>query len=86
MCCGSNRASFEEQTNSKATQAKTILPAENETINYVFEYTGKTALTAIGLVTGRRYRFNSPGDMQSVDPSDVSGMMMVPVLKRRKTQ
>ncbi|CAN5210376.1 hypothetical protein BH11BAC6_BH11BAC6_14990 [soil metagenome] len=85
MCnCGNNRASLNEQPMAKTSQTKTQSPAETETTNYVFEYTGKTALTAIGTATGMRYRFNQPGDMQSVDPTDASGMMMIPVLRKRK--
>lgn len=48
-----------------------------------FEYTGKTALTVIGNVSGRKYRFNYSGDIQPVDKRDEAGMMGIPVLRRR---
>jgi hypothetical protein len=49
-----------------------------------FEYTGLTALTIIGSVTGKRYRFHHPNDIQVIDYRDASGMMGVPVLKKVK--
>jgi hypothetical protein len=35
-----------------------------------FQYLGKTALTAVGPVSGRHYRFNYPGAILEVDPRD----------------
>ncbi|MBG9375257.1 hypothetical protein I5907_03375 [Panacibacter sp. DH6] len=51
--------------------------------NTVFEYIGKTALTVTGGFTGRRYRFNRPGDLQSIDPRDISSVINIPVIKQR---
>lgn len=47
-----------------------------------FEYTGLTALTVTGSVTGKRYRFFHPHNVQKVDYRDAAGMMAVPVLKK----
>lgn len=47
-----------------------------------FIYTGHSALTVTGTVTGSRYRFNNPGAQQPVDFRDAPSMLMVPVLKR----
>ncbi len=47
-----------------------------------FKYTGKSALTIFGGVTGRRYRFLQNGDTQLIDYRDVSGMTNVPVLRK----
>ena len=47
-----------------------------------FMYTGQSALTVTGSVTGKRYRFSGPEDKQLVDYRDASSMMNVPVLKR----
>jgi hypothetical protein len=47
-----------------------------------FEYIGKTALTVTGSITGKRYRFSSPGEFLQVDLRDVSGLMSVPVLRK----
>ncbi|MEO8765452.1 MAG: hypothetical protein ABI416_14235 [Ginsengibacter sp.] len=49
-----------------------------------FEYTGKTALTIIGNVTGAKYRFSHPGNTQDIDHLDTPGMMAVPVLRKVK--
>jgi len=47
-----------------------------------FEYTGKTALTAIGAVSGRRYRFERTGARTVVDPRDRPSLVMVPNLRQ----
>ena len=47
-----------------------------------FEYTGNTALTVIGSVTGSRYRFHYKTDVQLIDYRDAPAMMNVPVLKK----
>lgn len=47
-----------------------------------FAYVGKTALTVIGNVTGRQYRFNHPGARQAIDYRDVPGIKGIPVLKK----
>ena len=47
-----------------------------------FQYTGATALTAIGNATGRRYRFNHPNDTQLIDEKDAAAMRKVPILRQ----
>ncbi|MEO5651061.1 MAG: hypothetical protein ABIR03_14220 [Ginsengibacter sp.] len=47
-----------------------------------FEYTGKSALSVTGNITGKRYRFAHPGDERLIHYSDAPGMMTVPVLKK----
>ena len=47
-----------------------------------FEYTGKTALTVTGNISGKQYRFNKSGERQMVDYRDASGLTKVPVLKK----
>ena len=85
MCnCGKKRTEYAQQSHVAATQTKTQMQSVmQQNPNSVFEYTGKTALTVMGNITGRNYRFNRPGDMQSIDPRDAAGMMAVPVLRRR---
>jgi len=89
MCnCGKKRTEHQQQAKPIMTQSVTTTPTYNvnqtqNSQNTVFEYTGKTALTVIGNITGRRYRFNNPGDLQPVDYRDASGMMAVPVLRKR---
>jgi hypothetical protein len=47
-----------------------------------FEYTGRTGLTAIGGVTGRRYRFDQPGARVIIDPRDRPSIAAVPNLRQ----
>ncbi|WP_276502944.1 hypothetical protein [Terrimonas pollutisoli] len=49
-----------------------------------FEYTGETALSVTGYITGKKYRFHHHGDIQLIDYRDASAMMAVPVLKKVK--
>jgi hypothetical protein len=46
-----------------------------------FEYVGGTGMTAIGSVTGRRYRFERAGARVAVDPVDKPSLAKVPRLK-----
>lgn len=46
-----------------------------------FQYIGKTAMTAIGLMSGRQYRFGSPGAILQVDPRDRASLAAVPNLR-----
>jgi len=82
MCnCGKKRSDYTQQpyttatTNVSTTHAQNIVPVN-------FQYTGKTALTVTGNITGRRYRFNYPGDVQPIDSRDAASLMAVPVLKK----
>jgi hypothetical protein len=47
----------------------------------MMEYTGGKALTAVGPVTGNRYRFDRPGARIGVDARDRSALATIPVLK-----
>jgi hypothetical protein len=48
-----------------------------------FQYVGKTALTAIGLGTGRHYHFSHPGAIVEVDLRDSPYIATVPNLCKR---
>lgn len=78
MCnCGNKRESIQQLSSNIS------VPANNGFWKDVlFTYTGKTALTVTGGVTGRRYRFTQPGDVQLIDYRDASGMMHIPMLKK----
>ena len=81
MCnCGNKRSVL--TTASSGMPQPVQLPTQKAGPDISFMYTGQSALTATGNVTGKRYRFNAPGDQQLVDFRDASSMMMVPVLKR----
>ena len=78
MCnCGSKRSQL---SNAGTTVHSPAIADQSST---VFEYIGKTALTITGAITGRRYRFNKPGDIQSIDPRDVNSVLSVPVVRPR---
>ena len=47
-----------------------------------FEYTGRTGLTVIGAVSGRRYRFDESGARVIVDPRDRPSLARVPKLRQ----
>ena len=83
MCnCGNKRTSYTKQQQEKVS-GKDAVKTVTDAANTNFEYTGTTALTVIGNVTKRIYRFNRPGETQTIDVRDVPGIKMVPVLKRR---
>jgi len=86
MCnCGNKRNAFTAQQASAPRNPAMIKPQPAKMWPEAsFEYTGDTALTVIGNITGKRYRFSGKGDVQPVDYRDGSGMMRIPVLKKMK--
>ncbi len=91
MCnCGKKRSAIQPASNT-IQQNKPIRqnyyqppveaqPQTNQTV--MFQYTGNTALTVIGNITRKNYRFNFPGDVQRIALSDAAAMSKVHVLKR----
>ena len=77
-CCGKTRTAIPVE-NTEVQSFSYVPPAP--TVRY-FQYTGKTALTAIGSATGQRYRFASSGAQVAVDSRDAPSMMGVPHLRR----
>jgi hypothetical protein len=51
----------------------------NQTV--LFQYLGSTALSIMGRITRKSYRFNFPGDVKPVAIVDATDMKAVPVLK-----
>jgi hypothetical protein len=47
----------------------------------IFEYVGRTAMTAIGRGTGRPYRFGTPGARVVADPRDRTSLAALPQLR-----
>lgn len=81
MCnCGNKRN--ELASASPGHQQPVTIPGNKTGPGIGFIYTGKSALTVTGNVTGKQYRFRAPGDTQMIDYKDASYMIMVPVLKR----
>ncbi len=84
MCnCGNKRSAIAAQTNTAAANKNpSKLQTEKMWPDISFIYTGQSALSITGSITGKQYRFNFTGDKQLVDYRDGSAMMKVPVLKR----
>jgi hypothetical protein len=83
MCnCGKKRNSFSNQQKNDEAKSNVQRPLESNTPNANFEYTGKTALTVVGNITGRTYRFSRTGEIQVIDHRDAPGMKFIPVLRR----
>jgi hypothetical protein len=81
-CCGQQRNAL--RSASAGETAPSFQPARtpNTAAEAEFEYTGATALTVIGPLTGRRYRFARTGARATVDGRDAYGLATVPVLRR----
>ena len=94
MCnCGKKRSTLNTQPDNnnntyhqKIQQPLYDQPAQTLSVQtkqtVMLQYTGKTALTVIGNVSRKKYRFNFPGDIQHIAPGDVTGMATIPVLKK----
>jgi len=88
MCnCGKKRDQLTQQTNI-SRQINIVRPSQQQQTfvqtkaPVLFEYTGKTALSIIGSVTRKSYRFHFSGDKKYVDPNDAVAMMAIPMLKK----
>lgn len=82
-CCG-RTAPLVSPTPHRLTGAKpqtTVLRPSPRSHGVVFEYLGTTALTAIGPVSGQRYRFERPGARLKVDARDRPGLAQIANLK-----
>ncbi len=77
-CCGRNRP-VQQAENSSTTH---VMPAPRWSSTQYFEYHGKTGLTVLGPITGRRYRFERPGMLLAIDGRDCPSMAGVPNLRR----
>jgi hypothetical protein len=78
-CCGKSRTA--RQIENSGDVNRVVVPARAIGYRY-FEYVGKTALTVIGPVSGRRYGFTHPGDLLPVDERDGPSMAAVPNLRK----
>ena len=56
----------------------------NQAPSVLFEYVGRTGLTVVSPVTGKRYRFDAPGATVAVDPRDKSMLLNVPYLRQTR--
>lgn len=81
-CCGKKRAGFYSTPPSPTVTGIPSPPALPEPLAVWFAYTGPTALTVQGPITGRRYRFSAPGACVPVDERDAPAVSGVPHLVR----
>jgi hypothetical protein len=84
-CCGKQREQLYRTvpTRGKPNPQPMVATPARPTLHRTgsFEYIGKTGLTVLGPVSGRRYRFNHPGAIVEVDPRDSPSMTTVPCLR-----
>lgn len=83
-CCGQRRRRHHNTASPgprRARAAETTPPRAAKRSSYAyFQYLGKTALTAVGPISGRIYRFDRPGAVVAVDPRDRRSLAAVPSL------
>jgi hypothetical protein len=90
-CCGQKRSQI--TTQPAIPQRQNINPAppiaaprrlqpQSGASVVSFQYTGTTALTAIGPLSGRRYHFAAPGAILQVDARDRASLATVPQLRQ----
>jgi hypothetical protein len=86
-CCGQKRQQLRTSTTSVRQVNSSVLRVVSRRLpdpnrNAAFQYIGKTALTAMGPVSGRQYRFSYPGAIVEVDPRDREALSTVPNLRQ----
>ena len=83
-CCGEKRSAFYNDpfVHKRNTEAVQEGQPSNVPVNPYFEYTGSTAMTVKGAITGHVYRFEGQGTRLEVDRRDASFMAGIPKLKR----
>jgi hypothetical protein len=82
-CCGKHRTRRVGggRTARRPAHKPAAPPRIGESTLY-FQYVGRTALTATGPGSGRRYRFGHPGAVLPVDPRDRRAFASVPRLRQ----
>lgn len=85
MCCGHQRTPYRPIRSSAVLpdpEGKRTAPRRQQSPPSTrFRYTGATALTVHGPVSGRIYRFEGPGAALTVDPGDAPALAGVPGLQ-----
>jgi len=82
-CCGQRRA--QQRRSSSAFVHELAVPRASAGRLPMgaayFEYTGATAITVVGNITGRQYRFETPGVPVVVDARDRWSLARVSLLR-----
>jgi hypothetical protein len=81
-CCGKLRQPYNGAGATHGAGGRAGAPPTDRAFVVQFEYTGATGLTVFGPVSGRRYRFDGPGAVVTVDPRDRPGLAAVPRLRQ----
>ena len=79
-CCGRTRDAGASSGRVLTLAAPTATPPKQFIVQ--FEHVGKTSLTVIGPISGRRYRFDRPSARLPIDPRDRPGLLRVPSLRQ----
>lgn len=83
-CCQGKRRAFHSTPSPAVREPQRMgIPAVPQA-SVRFEYAGATGMTAIGALTGRRYRFAHPGATVDVDLRDAPSLSGVPQLRRKR--
>ena len=85
-CCQGKRSQFRQNVPipPPGSDAQPLTQQRAAQVSFVyFEYNGKSGLTAVGPITGRRYRFDATGAVVAVDGRDAPSLSAVPNLTRR---
>jgi len=80
LCCGKKRAGYPTQGAAARPAAEGASPTP-PSAGAEFEYLGGAAMTVLGPVSGRRYRFVGHGARLAVDPRDRLSLAAVPGLR-----
>jgi hypothetical protein len=78
-CCGNGRRILTEETQTLPGTVRVDRGVHNAAL---FQYTGNTRLTVVGLGTKTRYHFNGRGSRVVVNGRDVPSLASVPSLVR----
>ena len=70
-CCGNKRTAFIGSYSTGGAVQR-----------HFFRYVGRTALTVVGPVSGKYYRFVAPGATVESDPRDAASLEKVPQLRK----
>ena len=82
-CCGNKREFMAQSAPARHTWPPARPhPQSAPPPTVVFQYTGRTTMVVIGPVSGRRYRFDTPGARVEVDPRDRRSLAAVPHLRQ----
>lgn len=84
-CCGQRRQQIRQQASVQRASSPALIRNSKHPPTrggVAFQYVGKTALTAVGSVSGRHYRFSHPTAIVEVDPRDRASLATVPNLRQ----